>query len=142
LEPTATIFVPTPTLDPADPANAPPVGCNVAGFITDVTVIDNSEIQRDLQFTKTWRLQNDGTCTWTSGYTLYFHSGDQMSGPDSQRLTDIDVPPGTTIDVSVNLTAPKKPGKYQGYWSLKDANGFKFGIGSSNSAFYVKIIVP
>jgi hypothetical protein len=142
LEPTATIYVPTFTLDPSDPANAPPAGCNVAGFITDVTVIDNTKVDRGLSFTKTWRLQNDGTCTWTPNYKVYFHSGDQMEGLDSQPLTNIDIPPGTTVDVSVNMVAPKKPGKYKGYWSLMDANGFKFGISSAGNAFYVQIVVP
>ena len=142
LEPTSTIFVPSPTLDPSDPANAPPEGCNVASFITDVTVIDDTKVDRGTWFTKTWRLENDGTCTWTEDYSVYFHSGDQMKGPDFQRLTEIDIPPGASVDISIDLYAPKEPGKYKGYWSLMDGNGFKFGISRAANAFYVQIIVP
>ncbi len=144
LEPTSTIFIPTFTPNPKDSDyadQAPPEGCNVAGFITDVTAPDGTEVDRKVSFTKTWRLQNDGTCTWTDKYKLYFVSGDQMSGPDSQRLTDIDVPPGTTIDVSVVLTASKNPGKYKGYWALKDGGDFPFGISTYKNPFYVKITV-
>lgn len=141
-EPTSTIFVPTFTLDPADPANAPPDGCNEARYLADITVIDNTKVDRGTWFTKTWRLQNDGTCTWTPNYKVYFHSGDKLKGPDTQAFTDIDITPGTSVDISIDLYAPKDPGKYKGYWSLMDANGFKFGIGPTDSAFYVQIIVP
>ena len=144
LEPTSTIFVPTHTPNPKAldySAQAPPEGCNVAGFITDVTAPDGTEVDRKVSFTKTWRLQNEGTCTWTDKYKLYFVSGDQMSGPDSQRLTEIDIIPGMTIDVSVILTAPKNPGKYKSYWALKDGGDFPFGISTYNNPFYVKIEV-
>ena len=144
LEPTSTIFVPTHTPNPKDLDYAeqePPEGCNVAGFISDVTAPDGTEVDRRVYFTKTWRLQNDGTCIWTDDYKIYFVSGDQMSGPKSQPLTEIDVPPGTTIDVSVVLKAPKDPGKYKGYWGLKDGGGFPFGISTYKNPFYVKIIV-
>jgi hypothetical protein len=140
-EPTSTIYVPTHTLDPDDPANAPPEGCNVAGFITDVTAPDNTEVDRKVKFMKTWRLKNDGTCTWNDDYTIYFYSGDQLGGPKSQELTSVEVPPGATIDVSVLLTAPKDPGKYKGYWAFKDPNGFHFGISRYGNPIYVKIIV-
>jgi hypothetical protein len=140
-EPTSTIFVPTFTPDSKDPANTPQEGCNVAAFVSDVTVPDNTVVDRKVSFTKTWRLLNDGTCTWTSDYKLYFYDGDQLSGPESQQLTTIDVPPGTSIDVSVLLTAPKDPGKYKGYWALKDGGGFHFGIGQYKNPFYVKIVV-
>ncbi|NIP41529.1 MAG: hypothetical protein GWN00_05010, partial [Aliifodinibius sp.] len=31
-------------------------------------------------FTKVWRLQNVGTCTWTADYDMVFISGDRMGG--------------------------------------------------------------
>jgi len=142
VEPTSTIFVPTFTPNPKDSTyEEPPEGCNVAGFVTDVTAPDGTIVDRKVAFIKTWRLKNDGTCTWTKDYKLYFHSGDQLSGPDSQRLTEIDVPPGTTIDVSVTLRAPKDPGIYKGYWALKDGGDFIFGIGTYKNPFYLKIEV-
>jgi hypothetical protein len=84
-------------------------------------------------FTKTWRLQNIGTCTWTSAYSLVFDSGSQMSGPASQNLTAT-VAPGQNADLSVMLTAPSAPGRYRGFWKLKDGSGAVFGIGSTASS--------
>ena len=113
----------------------------MAGFISDVTAPDNTIVDRKVKFMKTWRLKNDGTCTWNSDYTIYFHSGDQLGGPKSQQLTSVDVPPGATIDVSVLMAAPKDPGKYKGYWAFKDPNGFPFGVSRYANPIYVKIIV-
>lgn len=144
LEPTSTIFVPTHTPNPKalDYAEQePPEGCNVAGFIFDVTAPDGTVVDRKVSFTKTWRLKNDGTCTWNDRYKIYFVSGERLSGPKSQVLTEIDVPPGATIDVSVVLTAPKDPGEYKGYWGLKDGGDYPFGISIYKNPFYVKITV-
>ena len=47
--------------------------CDQAAFIRDVTVPDGSPFAPGETFTKTWRLQNTGTCTWTtSNYTLVY----------------------------------------------------------------------
>jgi hypothetical protein len=142
-EPTATPTTePTSTATPQ--ATEQPVfvaGCDVAAFITDVTVPDGKEFDPGTKFTKTWRLINDGSCTWKANYELYFVSGDRMSGPKSQQLTAIEVPPGASIDVSVELRAPEEAGTYQGNWGIKNANGLTFGIGSGAVPFYVKIKV-
>jgi len=142
---------PTPTVTPATDTPSPTPsdvvqptaeeGCNVAVFILDVTVPDKTRFNPDIKFTKTWRLLNDGTCTWTTDYKLYFYSGEQMSGPDSQRLASVPVPPGASIDVSVVLRSPLEPGTYKGFWALKDAAGNHFGLPPLDKAFYVEIIV-
>ena len=33
---------------------------------------DNTEIAAGTTFVKTWRLKNNGSCTWTSGYSRVF----------------------------------------------------------------------
>jgi hypothetical protein len=111
--------------------------CNLASFVSDVTIPDNTNITVNKGFTKTWRLRNVGTCTWTSGYQIIFDSGDQMNGPSSQQLTNGTVAPGQTIDVSVDLKAPVSPGTYKGNWKLKDANGVIFAL--STGPFWVQI---
>ncbi len=131
--PTST-FTPTVTLTP--------VPCNWAQFITDVTILDNWETSPLDHFTKTWRLKNIGSCTWTSGYSLVFDHGDQMSAPASQQLTTGTVAPGGTIDVSVDLLSPAAVGTYQGYFKLRASDSSVFGIGpSADGAFWVKIKV-
>ena len=142
---------PTFTIPPATETQSPPAtntieaespeGCDVAAFLADVTIPDGTEFDPETKFTKTWRLQNDGTCTWNNKYKLYFYSGDKMSGPASQRLVTIPVPPGKAIDISVELFSPKEAGTYKGYWALKNAGGIHFGIGSNKNPFYVKIVV-
>lgn len=147
----------TATLPPA--SNTPPVGavttqapptpqpgvtftntsvpCNLASFVSDVTIPDNTAITVNKAFTKTWRLKNVGSCTWTSGYQLVFDSGDKMGGPDSQQLTNGTVAPGQTVDVSVNLTAPANAGSYKGNWKIKEPGGVIFAL--STGPFWVQI---
>ena len=79
-------------------------------------------------FTKTWRLKNVGTCTWTTSYSLLFDTGTQMGGPNSVNLPQ-SVAPGQTTDLTITLTAPSTAGYYRGYWKFKDNNGIPFGIG-------------
>lgn len=113
--------------------------CDVAGFDADVTIPDGTEIEANSTFTKTWRLHNDGTCTWNSDYELVFSSGDQMGGEDVHIPADT-VAPGETIDISVELVAPTDLGTHIGYWMLRNASGTVFGIDGLD-AFYVEINV-
>jgi hypothetical protein len=133
--PTATQVLPTPT-----PGSE---GCiDRAVFITDVTIPDNTEVAADSQLVKTWRIKNGGDCTWTSSYALVFSHGTRLGGPAVQPFADT-VAPGSTVDLTVNLTAPTSPGTYQGFWKLRNSTGLLFGVGASgNVAFWVKIIVP
>jgi len=129
---------PTPTIPPASVTPSKP--CNAASFVADVNYPDNTQVALDTDFTKTWRLKNVGTCTWTSGYKLVFESGDRMSAPDSKSFTSGSVAPGGTVDVSVDLTAPDDDGTYQGNFRLKESGGVLFGIGPAGTgAFWVKI---
>jgi len=135
-EATATETGPTPT--------AGTLGCtDRATFVSDVTVPDGSNFDPGDNFTKTWRLRNDGTCTWTSSYALVFDHGDAMGAPAAIPLAGA-VPPGNNVDLSVNLTAPGAPGGYQGFFLLRNNSNVLFGIGpSANTAFWVKIdVVP
>ena len=118
------------------------LGCtDRAGFIADVTVEDGADFSPGDSFTKTWRLRNSGTCTWTSSYDLVFSHGDQMGGPTSLSLAGT-VNPGESVDLSVDLTAPSAEGGYQGFWKLRNGEGLIFGIGSNaDVAFWVEIEV-
>lgn len=112
-----------------------------AGYITDVTIPDNTIMEPGETFRKTWRLRNDGTATWNSKYKVVFISGDAMGGPATKEIGQT-VAPGQTIDISVDLTAPATPKTYVGNWMLQTDNGVNFGIGpSATSTFWVKIVV-
>jgi len=124
---------PSPTTSLCDQA--------AAGNPIDITVPDDTTMQPGQAFTKTWRLHNTGTCTWTKDYTVALFSGEKMSAPDSVTLPQ-KVDPGQNVDISVDMTAPLTPGTYQGNWKLRNASSTWFGIGpGGGSPFWVRIIV-
>ncbi len=140
LNATATPTLPLPTPLPPTPT-AIPVLCDQAKFVSDVTVADGTVYSPGAEFTKIWRLRNDGSCTWNSSYSLVFVSGDRMSAPRSVPLPG-NVRPGESVDLKVDLLAPAEQGRYRGYWMLSNANGERFGIGNkAQTAFWVEIRV-
>jgi hypothetical protein len=133
LPPTATSIPPT--------ATAIPIPCNQAGWVTDVTIPDGSSFIVSSSFVKTWRVRNTGACTWGSGYSIVFISGDAMSAPASVALP-ASVKPGQTVDISVPMIAPANTGSYTGNWMLRSPNGTTFGVGPANGTpVTVKIVV-
>ena len=49
-----------------------------AKFVEDVTIPDETVIPAGKPFTKTWKLQNVGTCVWTDEYSFDFVDGNLM----------------------------------------------------------------
>jgi hypothetical protein len=132
----------TPT-SPPPAASATPgaLGTNLAEFVADVTVPDGSDFTPGEAFVKTWQLRNAGTATWTSDYALVFVRGAQMGSPASVPLPG-SVPPGQTVDISVDLVAPTALGDHIGFWLLRTAAGQLFGLGAeANQPVYVQIDV-
>jgi hypothetical protein len=114
---------------------------DAATFVTDVTIPDSTELKGGETFTKTWRVLNSGESTWTTSYALVFDRGDPMGNTIEVPLPQ-EVPPGHTIDISVELTAPHHRGDYTGWWKLRNADGIRFGTGqSADQPFYVLIKV-
>lgn len=109
-------------------------------FVDDITIPDDSPFTAGTKFTKTWELRNEGTCTWTTAYSLVFKEGDQMSAASPIKLTS-PVPPKATVQLSVELTAPADPGTYRGDWLLQNPAGNTFGAGSKNESFWVQVKV-
>jgi hypothetical protein len=141
-EPAAASEAPLESETPIPSTSTPlATGCSdQATFVTDVTVPDGADFAPGEDFTKTWRMKNAGTCTWTSSYALVFDHGDQMGGAPAVALTG-SVPPGATVDLSVDLQAPAAVGTYQGFWRLRNNSGVIFGL-SGGDAFWVKIDIP
>jgi hypothetical protein len=107
----------------------------------DVTVDDDTVMQPGQRFTKTWRLVNDGTCTWDRGYNAVWFFGDKFGDVLSVPLS-AKVSPGGTIEISVDMLAPTKPGTYRSNWKLSDPNNNLFGIGPNGDLpFWVQIVV-
>ncbi len=146
LPPTLTPII--PSLTPVVPTSTPPptltpvpVPCDRAAFVADVTVPDGTNFAPGTTFVKTWRLKNNGSCTWTTAYALVFDSGNAMDGPVEVAMPG-NVAPGQQVDLSVTLKAPGTAGTYQGFWKLRNASGARFGIGANAAgSFWVKITV-
>lgn len=121
-EETEATATPSPSLTPTAfvPENA--ADCvNEASFVSDVTIPDNSTVAAGSAFTKTWRVQNSGTCIWWAGYTLTHYSENAMSAPASVPLPVTN--PGETADVSVDLIAPSVAGTYRGNFVIENPEG-------------------
>jgi uncharacterized protein YkwD len=108
-----------------------------AVLLEDVTIPDDTLVDAGTIFTKTWRFKNSGTCHWT-GYTINFLAGDRMGAPDSAPIPDTVA--GSTVDISLELTAPSTNGSYSGYFTLKDAEGESINVGTEKT-FWLKITV-
>jgi hypothetical protein len=131
---------PFPTLPPASPAGPLPTisftsptvssdsvpGCDNATYIADLTIPDGTRLEPSQNFTKKWRIQNTGSCTWDSTYQLSFVDGEHMNGPANVNLA-LSVPPGQQADVAVNLQALSTPGDFYGRWQMQNPKGAKFG---------------
>jgi hypothetical protein len=110
-------------------------------FVADLSIADDTTFAPGTEFTKEWRLRNNGTCPWSTDYSVVFVGGDQMSAGDAYPLVRT-VAPGQTLDVAVDMIAPADPGTYRGNWQIADANGEPFGIdGFIEDAFWLQIAV-
>jgi hypothetical protein len=151
--PAATTPAPTPKPSVAGPTPVPTTAasltpgqvasCNkvAPGNPIDVTIDDDTPMQPGEKFTKTWRLVNDGTCTCSREYHAVWFFGDKFGDVVSVPLSG-NVPPNGVSEVSVDMTAPTKPGTYRSNWKLGDASGALFGIGPNGDLpFWVQIVV-
>jgi hypothetical protein len=131
LTPLPSHLAPTAVCDRVQPGN--PI---------DVTIPDDTNIPPGESFVKIWRLLNAGNCTWTTGYTLVWFSGEQLSSERAYSLEHA-VSSGSSVDISIEMTAPNIPGTYQSNWKLQNNSGQLFGIGpAGNLPFWVRIVVP
>jgi hypothetical protein len=129
---------------PPIPTAAPTVEATVAidpacepsaRFVEDVTVPDDTLYNVGVSFRKTWRMRNDGDCTWEPGVTWVHIGGALLSSEASIEVEQAE--PGRIVDVSVDMVAPDAPGTYTSFWRLQRPNGEFFG-----DQAYVRIIVP
>jgi len=121
--------------------------CEDSEYVVDDSFQDNTLVLPGQTMIKTWKLQNSGSCTWSSDYSLVFVSGTQMGG--SATAIGETVEPGYQVDASVTLTAPTTEGTYTGYWSLADSSGNTFGASiyitievSDSAPTYTPTITP
>jgi polar amino acid transport system substrate-binding protein len=117
---------PRPTSTPLPP---PPCLDGLA-FIQHLNYNDQDmtapqKLQPGTPFTKAWRVQNTGTCTWDSGYRLVYGGGNDPAARMAGEPVAIQgqVAPGATYDIQIDLVAPLKPGTYQAFWQMENDGG-------------------
>lgn len=95
-------------------------------FIRDVTIPDNTTMTPAEVFTKTWLVENSGTCPWRPGFQVVLIGGLAMGGSPFRVAQNVG--PGGQIQVSIKMAAPtNQTGVVQGTWKMADADGVQFG---------------
>ncbi len=104
------------------------------------------------KFTKSWTVQNTGTCTWGEGYHLVFEGGPSMSEGGASMGAPLDTPlgslvslpvaPGQKVVLALGQTAPLQEGWYVGSWKLVAPNGDKMPTVCMCDDIVVKTTTP
>jgi Ig-like domain-containing protein len=153
LKPVSTANSPAPEISPSPlvslaatvtttpiPAGAPVQNCTASASLVGETIPDGTIIQPGTTFTKTWNVQNSGTCAWDASWQLIFYGGDLMDG-----ITVYNFPqpaqPGETVEVPIILRAPAEGGQHTGEWMIKSPWGVPFGVGQYSVPLSVSIVV-
>ncbi len=118
---------PTPTVSPEDLAltQTAQASCtNSATFVEHVTIPMNTSVTANSNFTKIWRVNNNGTCDW-AGYQVVHTSGNIMGATSPRALPVVNA--GSNADIVVDMVAPDTPGSHSAIWRLQTGDGTLFG---------------
>ncbi|MBR6089583.1 MAG: SUMF1/EgtB/PvdO family nonheme iron enzyme [Anaerolineaceae bacterium] len=116
------------TLSAPVPAPEQPENCtNRVKFVSDVTIPDNTVVKRGEWITKTWMLENYGTCIWSENYKVVW-SEESLS--NNQQLFDIgsEVKPGESAEISVTFPVQGNGSTHISF-KLANTEGETFGLG-------------
>jgi len=94
-------------------------------FVTDVTVDDGTRIPVNTKFVKTWRMKNNGNVSWPEGTKLTHVQGDWFGVVESVAVEAI--APEQEIDISMEMVAPNRAGRYVSNFRLVSPEGVRFG---------------
>lgn len=100
--------------------------CDISQYVADVTIPDGTQMQPGQKFTKTWRVKNAGTCSWSTAYSIVYGGYADKLGGQTTGLT-AEVPAGQEAEISIDLIAPTKTGNYVSAWRLANAQNYPFG---------------
>jgi next-to-BRCA1 protein 1 len=95
---------------------------------------DDTIVQPGDRISKTWLVENNGTCNWDAGYRLRFAGGAPL-GTEAERAL-YPALAGTQANLQINFIAPEAPGTYRSEWRAYDPSGAIFG-----DALYIQISV-
>jgi next-to-BRCA1 protein 1 len=137
------LIAPAFTLPPRAPSTLPPGAGNLAGdgegslpsptapctsslrFVQDANFPDDTLVRTGEHITKTWLVENNGSCNWDAGYRLRFTAGIPMGADTEQALYPARA--GSQADIQIAFAAPDSPGSYRSEWRVYDPTGAVFG---------------
>ena len=105
-----------------------PADCTNRGkFVNDVTIPDGTLVKRGEWITKTWTLENYGTCPWNENYKVVWNNEDIEN---QQQLFDIgvDLEPGEQGEISVTFPVQGSDSTHISFL-LAGPDGETFGLG-------------
>jgi hypothetical protein len=86
---------------------------------------DKHPVKPGQVFTKQWTFRNDGEVAWPQDVWFIKTTGDDMGTVD-QHITRV-LQPGEDYVWEMQLTAPKRPGRYTAYFRLQTGHSVRFG---------------
>lgn len=99
------------------------------GFVGDITYPDNSIVYVGQKFVKIWRSQNIGKFSWEGCSLVCFDEHiassaviGELTTPE-KKIPIPTTPPGETIDIEIEFTAPKHPCSVISYWKMVSSKG-------------------
>jgi hypothetical protein len=115
---------------------SPTPSCYRLKFVKDLTIPDYTVMTAAQVFTKSWQVQNTGTCPWQPGFQVVLVGGVAMGGSPFKLAATAN--PGSLLEVSIKMAAPtNQTGLVQGTWRMVDASGNQFG-----NVMTVNIVIP
>ncbi len=114
--------------------------CTTSALLVGETYPDGTIVLPGTTFTKVWRIENSGTCTWDTRWQLIYTGGDRL---DSSLTYNLPLPagPGQSVEIPIILRAPDTGGPHTGEWMLKSPWGKTFGIGQYSVPLTASIVV-
>jgi len=98
--------------------------CLDATLVSETTDPSGKLNQGD-KFTKTWFIENSGSCVWTSDFKFTFVGGDLFSS-DTTKIRQR-VEPGNNATITLEMVAPNGSGYASSSWQMADNAGGLFG---------------
>ena len=152
--PTPLILQATPTRGQQAPSGD--LSCYKASFESEGPPYDGAEWAGGKTFTKTWRIKNIGTCTWTSEvYLKWITTTVIENGVEIKEVAQLfgqksaipvvvdDVPPGGHLDIAIEFEVPNVTSitTFKVYWMLGSPAGV-FGIDGGSIWFIIRVLPP
>jgi hypothetical protein len=113
---------------------------DASAFISDVTYPDYSRVYAGSHFAKIWELRNSGSVKWAGRYLAALgpsSGGCKYPSRVAIPITD----PGSTTEISVNVTASASPGTCDVTWKMVTSTGQLYFPNDSGGIWFKVVVV-